>query len=188
MMEQRRDERNGFDGSHGHMHHGRHGMEGGRPGGFGPMGFENDGPHGFHAMHGHGGRGHGGGEECRGMHDPRHLREAFMRQFSAHGEGFSRMHRGVFDPRGFREGLSGIEIRDLEDEYVVEASIPGVKKESIRLEHLPGMLTIKTAGEENAERPLFLRHCDEENICATCRDGILEIRIPKSKGKKIDIE
>ena len=123
-----------------------------------------------------------------GSHGHHDMRELFMKRFGGHLERFANMRRGVFDPHGFLENSFEVDVRDEKEEYLVQARLPGIKKESIRLDRFPGMLVIAIEGEETVERPLYLAHCDEENVHANYHDGVLEIRAPKSKGQKIEIE
>ena len=178
MMEQRRDTRNGFDRFWGNM-------RGERPDEFGRD--ERD----FHAIHSRHRGGWGSHEGCGDGHDHHDIRGFLMKRFGGHMghmERFANMRRGVFDPHGFLEKSFKIDIQENEGEYLVQAKLPGVKKELILLERLPGMLVITVEVEgEKTERPLFLAHCDEEKICARHSDGVLEIRIPRSKGQKIEI-
>lgn len=185
MMEQRRDERIGCEGFFGRMRGGRRPERDGeefrgdpRMEGFGPERCgEWGGPHGPRGPH--------GPHDIHGPHAPHEMREFLMKRFAG-------MRRGVFDPQGFlTDDAFRVEVSETGEEYLVQAELPGVKKEAVALEHLPGMLTITVAaGDEETPRvrPLYLAHCDEEHIRANCRDGVLEIRIPKSKGRKIEVE
>ncbi|GIN56538.1 hypothetical protein J8TS2_08570 [Lederbergia ruris] len=93
-------------------------------------------------------------------------------------------------------------------EYVINAQLPGVKKEQIELEILPQYVTITVHQEEKYEKedtkkqafyrkgiwnkssrtiPLSKPTIQHKAI-AQYKDGILNIRIPKEKGKKLSIE
>ena len=175
MMEQRRDARSGFDRFLGSMR-GERPMRCERP-----EGFEH-GEHDFHTMH----------AGCGEGHDHHDIRGFLIQRFGGHMghmERFANMRRGVFDPQGFLEKSFKVDIQGNEGEYLVQAELPGIKKEHVFLERFPGMLVITVEEEgKTTERPLFLAHCDEEKICAAHRDGILEIRIPQNKGQKIAID
>lgn len=100
------------------------------------------------------------------------------------------------------------DIRETEDAYIVEAELPGVKKEDVEIVCEKGVLTISAkAGEEKTEekagyirrertRSSMVRRfetegVDDENISAKMEDGILTITLPKSaqsKEKRIAIE
>ncbi len=102
-----------------------------------------------------------------------------------------------------------LDIKDEEDKYVVEADLPGVKKEEIDLNLSEGRLTISIQREEKEEkeekdyvhrerryssmvRSVYLGDIKEEDINAKLEDGVLCINIPKDeekeKTKKIPIE
>lgn len=100
------------------------------------------------------------------------------------------------------------DIKETEDAYIVEAEMPGVKKENVELICEKGILTITAkANEEKTEekqgyirrervsgemtRRFELEDIDEENISAKMEDGILTVTLPKSaasKEKRIAIE
>ncbi|WAM32625.1 Hsp20/alpha crystallin family protein [Caldicellulosiruptor naganoensis] len=102
------------------------------------------------------------------------------------------------------------DIKETENEYIIEAELPGVKKEDIKIELYDNRLTIKaeTKREEKEERENFIRrerrygafsrtfyldNVKEDGIKAKYEDGILKIILPKEKPSKpnvrtIDIE
>ncbi len=118
--------------------------------------------------------------------------------------------RSVFDdffsdslfPAAF-SSTAGIraDIRETEKEYVIDAEIPGVKKEDIKLDLRDDVLRISVEHNEevNEERENFIRrerrfgsfsrsfHVDNvkhEDVKAKYEDGILSITLPKSDDKK----
>lgn len=89
-----------------------------------------------------------------------------------------------------------MDIKEQDDQYVVEAEVPGVKKEDIHLDIEKGVLSISITKQENTEeqtdnyvhkerftssmsRRVYLGEVNEENLKAKLNDGILEISIPK---------
>lgn len=101
------------------------------------------------------------------------------------------------------------DIKETEGAYVVEAEMPGVKKENVELVCENGVLTITAkANEEKTEekqgyvrkerlsgemtRSFELHDINEENISAKMEDGILYVTLPKSapenNEKRITIE
>lgn len=100
------------------------------------------------------------------------------------------------------------DIKETEEAFIVEAEMPGVKKENIELVCEKGVLTISanTNEEKTEESAGYIRReracgsmirrfeiadIDEESISAKMEDGILTVTLPKSaktKEKHIEIE
>lgn len=102
-----------------------------------------------------------------------------------------------------------IDIEEKDDKYVVEAEVPGVKKEEIKINIDEGRLTIGIEREEKKEeegknylhrertysstsRCVYLGDLDEDKINAKLEEGVLKIELPKreakDKTKQISIE
>jgi HSP20 family protein len=106
------------------------------------------------------------------------------------------------------EGGFHVQTDEREHEYIVTAELPGVKREQIHLNMTGPYLTIsvenkelETAEDENNQvyhRKFVRQHTsrtvslpsaiNEKKIKASYRDGLLQIRIPREKGKNIEIE
>jgi len=105
--------------------------------------------------------------------------------------------------------VPAVDIREKDDAYVVEAEIPGLKKEEITIDLGDGVLTL--SGERKFERDekkdgysrvercygTFRRsftipeHVLTDKIDASYKDGILTVTLPKgevAKPKQIDIK
>jgi len=102
------------------------------------------------------------------------------------------------------------DIKETENEYIIEAEIPGAKKDDIKIELYDNKLTIKSEikSEQKEERDNFIRrerrfgscqrtfyleNVKQDEIKAKYQDGILTIILPKEKPSKpnvrnIDIE
>ena len=102
------------------------------------------------------------------------------------------------------------DVRETDKEFVIEADMPGVKKEDIRLDLRDGVLTISVEHNEqvNEEKDNYVRkerrygshsrsfHVDnvrQENITAKYNDGVLTVNLPKSeeikpKSHRIDVQ
>ena len=102
------------------------------------------------------------------------------------------------------------DIRETEKEYIIEAEIPGVKKEDINIELRDDILTISVERKEqiNEERSDFIRrerrygsysrsfyvdNVKHEGAKATYNNGVLTLTLPKSdsggrKGHTIEIQ
>ena len=91
------------------------------------------------------------------------------------------------------------DIRDEGDKFVLEAELPGFKKEEIKLDLKDGILTVSAQHTENSEEKdkkgnyirrerkygSFVRSFDvsgirEEDITAAYHDGVLELELPKA--------
>lgn len=100
--------------------------------------------------------------------------------------------------RDFTQGAFKINVKEDEKEYVVEAELPGVKKEEIKLELNDGRLSIGVERESKLEeeksnyvhressyasmkRSIYLADAASEDIKAKLDNGILTIEIPKLK-------
>lgn len=102
-----------------------------------------------------------------------------------------------------------VDVSDKGDHYLLEADLPGAKKDDVSIEVLDGMLSINVEREEvkkeEKENYLFnerrvgkfhrsftLNGIDEEKVAAEYVDGVLKLTLPKKAeetktGRKIDI-
>lgn len=105
---------------------------------------------------------------------------------------------------------AGFHVDTLEtgNEYIISAELPGVKKEQIQLNISGNYLTISIEDNQieireddhnqfysrkmmrqKSSRTISLPHAiNEKNVKASYRDGLLQIRIPREKGKMIKID
>ncbi len=108
----------------------------------------------------------------------------------------------------FPSGGLPVQVRETEDEYIISAELPGVKKEQIHLNIVPNQLTISIENKEMETKEDHANHLfqkrvsqqrlsrtislpvviNERLVKASYRDGLLTIRIPLVKGKTINIE
>lgn len=107
----------------------------------------------------------------------------------------------------FPQATFPISVKDLGNKHLVTAELPGIKKEQIGINIIENRLSISVkqldiVTEENDKNNTYLRResmqhssrtitfphpLDEERVKASYRNGLLEITIPKVKGKTIDI-
>lgn len=102
-----------------------------------------------------------------------------------------------------------VDIKETEKAYIVEAEIPGVNKENIKLELSDDILTIHVQRDELTEeeqvnyirkerktfstsRSFYVENVKHEDVSAKYENGILKVVLPKKekgqkKGKYIDI-
>ena len=124
----------------------------------------------------------------------------------------NRIRRLFEDPFDFATSpltfTPAVEVRELDNEFVVTAELPGMTKEEVDIEYENGVLfmrgeKIETSREEKRNLLVWERQygtfqrsfmlpntIDQEKIKAEFRDGILKIVLPKAenaKGKKIQI-
>lgn len=100
-----------------------------------------------------------------------------------------------------------IDVKENENEYSIEAELPGVKKEEIKLDLNEGRLSISVERNENKEvekdnyihrerrygkmsRSVYLSDVKPDGVNAKFKDGILEITVQKEKriDKNVQIE
>lgn len=112
-------------------------------------------------------------------------------------------------PRSLAGDTFKIDIQDNDKEYKVEAELPGVKKEDIKISPSDGRLDISVKKQESSEeenkryihrerrvsqmlRSIYLEDADEDGIQAKLEEGLLTITVPKKKpadtNKRITIE
>jgi len=93
------------------------------------------------------------------------------------------------------------DIKENEKEYIIEAEIPGVKKEDIKLDLRDDRLTISVERSEETKeersnyirrerrygsisRSFYVENVKNEDVTAKYENGILSIVLPKSETKK----
>src|SRR5690554_8209160 len=113
---------------------------------------------------------------------------------------FSHFLKEFFDEEIFIlsnwRGNFRIDLKETNDNYLVEADLPGVKKGDIDLDYSNNYLTIVAKREVNEEdskenyvrrerhygefrRSIFIDNVDEEKIEASFNDGVLKVILPK---------
>jgi HSP20 family protein len=110
--------------------------------------------------------------------------------------------RGLSPFQGDNRFLApAIDIDENDEEYIVSADMPGIKKEDISIECSGNQLTISaerkyesTDGNRNDRRERYYGSyqrsftlpsgVDVDKIEATCDGGVLTVRIPKEEGSK----
>lgn len=102
-----------------------------------------------------------------------------------------------------------VDVQQKENEYLIEAELPGVKREEVNLELGEGNLLIAVKREENVNeegkdyihrerryssmsRGIYLPDAVKEGIRAKLDNGVLKVTVPRQKGldnaKRIEIE
>lgn len=111
--------------------------------------------------------------------------------------------------QNFFSGAIKADISEKENEYIVEAEMPGIKKDQIEIRYENNVLTISAKQRDEIKeeggkylrreryfgemrRSFLLENVDEDRIHAEYREGLLRIVLPKDlsktqKSRKIDI-
>ncbi|MDH5632069.1 MAG: Hsp20/alpha crystallin family protein [Gammaproteobacteria bacterium] len=147
---------------------------------------------------------------------PRAIRRRSAPQTSVWGNDFNNVFESFFRPdRWLEEATSedlvpAMDIREREHDFLVQADMPGIRKEDIDINLESGVLTITAETRQQTEeekagrllrqerrygryvRSLRLgRDIDGSKVKAVYEDGVLEIVLPKAeaaKPKKISVD
>ncbi|MBZ2174404.1 Hsp20/alpha crystallin family protein [Schnuerera sp. xch1] len=134
--------------------------------------------------------------------------------FGRKGDFFPSFFRNFFDDDYFpamsnmQENFR-VDLKETDDNYLVEADLPGIKKEDIDIDFSNNYLIINAKREGTVEdkkedyvrrerhygefrRRFYMDNVDESKIDATFNNGVLKITLPKlnkgnNKRRKIDI-
>jgi HSP20 family protein len=128
---------------------------------------------------------------------------------------FSPLFKSFFDDDFFTtmstmRGNFKADLKETDENYIVEADLPGIKKEAIDIEFHNNYLVISAKRDETTEdkkenyvrqerhygefkRSFYIDNVDENKIDASFADGVLKITLPKlNKGmeqkRKINIQ
>ena len=115
---------------------------------------------------------------------------------------FENFSRNLFND--FKSNLIKTDIHETDNEYLVEAELPGIPKENIQVTYEDGVLTISgqqqidTVDEDkkgklirsersstSLRRQYLLENVKEDEIKASYSDGILKVTLPKDSNKEI---
>jgi len=103
--------------------------------------------------------------------------------------------------RNLRNDSFKIDIKENENEYIVEAELPGVNKEEVALDYCDEYLVIGVKKEEEVNeekndyihrerrrsslaRKIYLKDVEVDNIDASLENGILSVVVPKTTPKE----
>lgn len=122
---------------------------------------------------------------------------------------FDEFFNDDFLPTSFKNNGFNVDVKETDDAYLVEADLPGMKKDAINLEYKEGYLTINAKRDDVVEdkkdnyvrrerrygefkRSFYVDNVEKDKINASFNDGVLKIILPKKeKGTpnttKIDI-
>ena len=128
-----------------------------------------------------------------------------FREFETLQSRLNRLIDGT-EPLTFADWTPAVDIEETDNEYVVKADLPEVKKEDVKVSYESGMLTIE--GERQMEKEekknrfhkvervygKFVRRfampteIDPEHVVASFKDGVLNVHLPKAATSKKAIE
>lgn len=112
-------------------------------------------------------------------------------------------------PRSLAADTFKIDVQDTENEYIIDAELPGASKDEVSVEFNEGRLTISLNREESVDeekknyihkerrfrtmqRSVYLADVQPDGIKARLEDGVLHINVPKLIKKddslKIDVQ
>ena len=115
---------------------------------------------------------------------------------------FEDFSRNLFND--FKSNLIKTDIHETDNEYIVEAELPGIPKENIQVTYEDGVLTI--SGQQQIDivdedkkgklirsersstslrRQYLLENVKEDEIKASYSEGILKLTLPKDSNKEI---
>ena len=115
---------------------------------------------------------------------------------------FEEFSRNLFND--FKSNLIKTDIHETDNEYLVEAELPGIPKENIQVTYENGVLTISGQQQIDAvnedkkgklirsersltsvQRQYLLENVKEDEIKASYSDGVLKVTLPKDSNKEI---
>jgi HSP20 family protein len=113
---------------------------------------------------------------------------------------FDQQWAGVRSATGADGFVPPADLEEIDDAYVLELELPGVKKKDITIEFDEGRLVITGERHERKRTGLLRRQdrswglfryevtlpdsVDEEHLDATLADGVLTVRVPRSSSAK----
>ncbi|KGM96128.1 heat-shock protein [Clostridium novyi A str. 4552] len=122
---------------------------------------------------------------------------------------FDNFFNDDFFPKTMNTGFN-VDVRDTENAYLVEADLPGMKKENLDIYYENGYLTISAKRADSVEdkddknnyvrrerhygefkRSFFINDIDENSIEANFENGVLKLVLPKKNNrnqKRIEIK
>lgn len=91
-------------------------------------------------------------------------------------------------PTGVRSFGKALVLED-DDNYRVKIVLPGLEPEELEVEVSEWRLTVRAPSAEGQDESTFdfSRRIDTERVTARFEAGILEVTVPKARGRKIEV-
>lgn len=124
------------------------------------------------------------------------------RDFESFYDTLENFFKGGISPKDFGIGTFKLDVQENENEYVVEADIPGVKKEELKVELDDKNLSISVEREERIDeekknyihkerkstsmsRQIYLAKAKQDGVKAKLENGVLVVTVPKEAKSEI---
>ena len=123
------------------------------------------------------------------------------RLMSRNSDDFSQLFNNFFNddfsvPSNSIDGSFKVDLKENDNEYIIQADLPGVKKEAINIEYNNNYITISTKVDDSVEenkdtyvrrerhygefkRSLYMDNIDADKIDASFSNGVLDVKLPK---------
>jgi len=123
------------------------------------------------------------------------------RLMSRNSDDFSQLFNNFFNddfsvPSNSIDGGFKVDLKENDNEYIIQADLPGVKKEAINIEYNNNYITISTKVDDSVEekedtyvrrerhfgefkRSLYIDNIDADKIDASFSNGVLDVKLPK---------
>lgn len=131
------------------------------------------------------------------------------------GDYFNQLFDNFFDddffaPANYISNSFRVDLKETDDEYMIEADLPGINKDAIDISYENNYITISAKRNDSKEdkkdnyvrrerrygefkRSFYIDNVNENNINAEFKDGVLKVSLPKkdkdiTSRRKIDIK
>lgn len=131
------------------------------------------------------------------------------------GDYFNQLFDNFFDddffaPSNYISNSFRVDLKETDDEYMIEADLPGINKDAIDISYENNYITISAKRNDSKEdkkdnyvrrerrygefkRSFYIDNVNENNINAEFKDGVLKVSLPKkdkdiTSRRKIDIK
>jgi HSP20 family protein len=131
------------------------------------------------------------------------------------GDYFNQLFDNFFDddffaPVNYLSNSFRVDLKETDDEYMIEADLPGINKDAIDISYENNYITISAKRDDSVEdkkdnfvrrerrygefkRSFYIDNVNENNITAEFKDGVLKVSLPKidktkTNGRKINIK